>query len=123
MTIALQAYFEALDRLKKNQPDRVSIGTKITNDAVALEAGRGKGSIKKSRVIFSDLIEAIDAAAADQSKPKDDAREKLGRAKDNAEKYRVLYEQALARELSLLHENHELKQRIAALSSKVTRIK
>ena len=52
----LADYFEALDRLQKGRPRIVPLGTKITNDAVSLEAGRKKGSIKKSRDLFKDLI-------------------------------------------------------------------
>ena len=41
----IEEYFKALERLKKNKPLNVPIGTKITNDAVSLEAGRKKGTI------------------------------------------------------------------------------
>ena len=44
----LTEYFSALDRLKKNKPIRIPKGTKITNDSVALEAGKKKGTIKRS---------------------------------------------------------------------------
>lgn len=108
----LEEYFEALERLKKNQPMKVPKGTKITNDSVALEAGRGKGSIKKSRPVFSDLIEAVRRVAETQANPSDEIRLKLERTKAGAEKYRRLYEEALARELSLLHEVHEIKQEL-----------
>lgn len=117
MASALDDYFEALERLKKNQPIRVSKGTKITNDAVALEAGRGKGSIKKSRPVFSDIIDAIVNAAEIQSKSADDIKGKLDRTKGNVEKYRKLYEEALARELSLIHEVHELRKELLKLKS------
>ena len=65
----LDDYFAALERLKKGTSKIVPKGTKITNDAVALEAGRGKGSIKKSRLVFADLIAAIDEAAKTQASP------------------------------------------------------
>ncbi|WP_228200272.1 hypothetical protein [Acinetobacter baumannii] len=67
MSEALIEYFEALERLKVNKPIRIDIGTKISNDSVALEAGRNKGAIKKSRLIFADLIVAIDCAAKEQN--------------------------------------------------------
>jgi len=102
MTGILKDYFEALERLKKGKPINVLKGTKITNDSVSLEAGRKKGTIKKSRPIFSDLIEAIDAAAKVETKPGDEMRSKLDEAKDQAARYRVLWEEALAREVSLV---------------------
>ena len=36
-------YFDALERLKSGKPINVPKGTKITNDSVALEAGRKRG--------------------------------------------------------------------------------
>lgn len=52
----IDIYFSALERLIKNVPVNVPLGTKISYDAVSLEAGKSKGSIKKSRPIFTDLI-------------------------------------------------------------------
>ena len=77
MSEALIEYFEALERLKVNKPIRMNIGTKITNDSVALEAGRSKGAVKKSRLIFADLIIAIDSAAAEQNVTSLDQRKLL----------------------------------------------
>ena len=124
MADTLAEYFDALERLKKGRTNIVPKGTRITNDAVALEAGRGKGSIKKSRAAFSDLIAAIDQAAEDQSRSRDEVKERLETAKGSADKYRTLWEQALAREVSLLHELHEVRQQLAKLTgSKVLPIR
>lgn len=60
MSEMLKDYFEALERLKSGKPVIMPKGTKITNDSVSLEAGRKKGTIKKSRQIFAELIKAID---------------------------------------------------------------
>lgn len=98
----LSDYFNALDRLIKGQPKRVDIGTRISKDAVALEAGRKKGTIKKSRPVFHDLIIAIDAAALVNSEPVEKNKEKLSQAKAEAAKYRSLWEEALVREISLV---------------------
>ena len=57
MNDTLQEYFEALERLKSNNPINVLKNSKINNDSVALEAGRKRGSIKKSREIFAELME------------------------------------------------------------------
>ncbi|SAK61374.1 hypothetical protein AWB79_02797 [Caballeronia hypogeia] len=116
MADTLNDYFKALERLKNGNPTSVPKGTRISNDAVALEAGRGKGSIKKSRPIFKDLIEAIDHAAADQARPKGEAKEQLASARMSASKYRLLWEEALAREASLLVELFETKKALAKLT-------
>lgn len=116
MTQPVDDYLEALARLKAGQPLHVPKGIKITNDSVALEAGRGKGSIKKSRAVFSDLIQAIDAAATAQAKGSNQQKEKLDKAKSTAEQYRRGLEAALARELSLLYELYEVKKRLAKLT-------
>jgi len=98
----LKDYFEALERLKRGKPVNVPKGSKISNDSVSLEAGRKKGTIKKSRPIFSDLIQAIDAVAKAETKPTDEMQGRLHEARADAVRYRVLWEEALAREVSLV---------------------
>lgn len=115
-TGTLQDYFAALERLKQGRPNTVPKGTRITNDAVALEAGRGKGSIKKSRPIFYALIQAIDEAATAQSQPKNTEKERLRKAKESAEQCRRDLEAALAREVSLLREVYALKKQLSKLT-------
>lgn len=112
----LDDYFTALERLKAGKPLIVQKGTRITNDAVSLEAGRGKGSIKKSRDIYADLILAIEQAALEQSKPQNDHKEKIVKARGLAEQRRQELEAALAREVSLLKELYETKKQLAKLT-------
>jgi hypothetical protein len=116
MTQAHADYYEALARLQAGTATRVPKATKITNDAVALEAGRGKGSIKKSRPVFSDLIAAIDAAALEQSQGVNKDIARLDKAKLSAVTYRSELEAALAREVSLLYELYEVKKQLARLT-------
>lgn len=115
-TQPLDDYFAALERLKKGTPKVVPKGTKITNDAVALEAGRGKGSIKRSRVVFSDLIGAVSAAALAQDAPERALQERLARAKALGESYHVQLDAAIGRELCLLREIAELKKTLSKLT-------
>lgn len=123
----LKDYFDALERLKRGKPVNVPKGTKITNDSVSQEAGRKKGTIKKSRPVFSDLIEAIDVAAKAEIKPQDEMRTRLDDAKSEIARYRTLWEEALAREVSLVKELWDTreswaKEREAMASAKVTPI-
>lgn len=115
MSEVLNEYSQALERLKNGCPTRVSKGARINNDNVALEAGRKKGSIKKSRPVFKDLIEAIDAAAAEQSSPEKQITRRLEKTRGEAQSYREKWEQALCRELSLLQEVYALKKEMAKL--------
>lgn len=108
----MQEYFEALERLVKNKPKVVLKGTKISNDTVALEAGRGKGSIKKSRPQFSVLIEQIKDEAQRQKDSSDGSEQKIAKLKSQVKKYREMYEESVSREVSLYHENLALKKRI-----------
>lgn len=112
MPDTLMDYFDALIRLKAGRPVHVPKGTKITNDAVSLEAGRSKGSIKKSREVFFDLIQAIDAAATEQSKDGSGQKDKLEKVKNNYDQCRRELEAALAREVSLLYELYEVKKQL-----------
>jgi hypothetical protein len=115
MSQAIKDYFEALERLKSGAPTRVRADTLISNDAVALEAGRKPGSIKKSRDVFADLIVAIDQAAEKQTQKQRKQKAATDMAKLSAADYRRQLEQALGRELSLVRELFRLKQELASL--------
>jgi hypothetical protein len=112
----LDEYFAALDRLKTGNPRIVRKGTKITNNAVSMEAGRGEGSIKKSRDAFADLISSITLAAAQQSSPRNKEKERLARSRGMAAQYHCDLEAALAREVSLLKELYDVKKELARLT-------
>ena len=70
----LKDYYDALERLKINKPINVPVGTKITNDAVSLEAGRKKGTIKRSREVFTELIEEIKKYSDKEKAPKKECK-------------------------------------------------
>jgi len=116
---ALNEYYLALERLKNGSPERVAKGTKINNDAVSLEAGRKKGTIKRSRPVFDDLIIAISAASL-ESRPESVHKEQLALAKAETAKYRVLWEEALAREVSLVKQLWSERAEWAAEKSALT---
>lgn len=115
MSEILGEYWEALERLKQGKPVHVSVGTKISNDSVALEAKRNKGAIKKSRIIFADLIVAIDIAANEQKISPIDQR-KLLKLQDEVKALRKDLESALGREMSLLYENYQIKKQLNELN-------
>lgn len=108
----MQEYYDALERLKTNKPIFVPIGTKITNDAVSLEAGRKKGTIKKSRPQFSELIAEIEIAANKQKAPIQDCEAQVEKYKAKYREERELKEQALNRELMHLERINELEKRL-----------
>ena len=109
MSDAMIDYYAALDRLSKRK------GARINNDTVAIEAGRKKGSIKKSRPQFAELIDAIDAANAASERPKLDVTDRLERAKGDAKHLRAQLDASLARELSLLRQVFSLRKELSAL--------
>ena len=124
MPSALQEYYEALDRLKSNKTIRVSKGTKISKDAVALEAGRKRGSIKNSRAIFSELIVDIKNAKNEQKDKKIIPRDQTVKAKFERDHYKKLYEESLGRELSMLRQIDMLKTEIGKIKQySVRRVK
>lgn len=116
MSQSMADYFDALERLIAGDPRVMAKGTKINNDAVALEAGRGKGSIKISRPIFADLIVAIDRAAEAQAKNSNPEKERIEKLKGSVEDYRAKWEAAISREVCLLQEVYELKQHLRKLT-------
>jgi len=105
-------YEIALQRLVENKPNIVPPGSKITINNVALEAGRGKGSIRKDRECFDELREKTKAAAAKQKK------ENSAKPNKGAEKlFKDLYHESLARELMLISQIDELDKDLSALSN------
>lgn len=108
-TETLKPYYDALNRILAGNPQRISKATKITLNAVSLEAGKSAGSIKKQRSVFAPLIREIQERARIQqenSKPGflkvQKARHKASKERDKAMSFEALYKEALARELMLL---------------------
>ena len=99
---ALDEYYQALDRLKTSNTVRVPKGTRISKDSVALEAGRKRSSIKKSRVVFEQLIIDINLAAEEQSRRDKKPKQIMEELKAEKNHYRQLYHEALNRELMLI---------------------
>ncbi|MEB3767277.1 hypothetical protein [Acinetobacter sp. MD2] len=111
---ALNDYYAALERLKANKPSVLPKGSAINNDTVALEAGRKRGSIKKSR--HAALVEAIEQAANNAGQNMPSSAQKIEQAKNKTKAVRSDYEQLkedyerlLEKFNSLLLENFELR--------------
>ena len=107
---AVDNYMSALERLKNNTPVVLPKGTRISKDTVALEAGRKRSSIKKSRPQFANLIEEIELAASIRSKPEEDSKANLDKLKSEKEHYKNLYHQSLNRELMLIKRLSDLEK-------------
>lgn len=106
----LNEYWLALERLQKNKPIILPKGSLINKDTVALEAGRKRGSIKKSRKNFTDLITAIDLANQIIDHQGQDIKTKLANERSKKANYRELYHQSLNRELMLLDRLAQLEK-------------
>ncbi|WP_367351789.1 hypothetical protein [Achromobacter animicus] len=115
MSNALKEFYEALDRLSRGTPIRVPPSTRITNDAVSLEAGRKKGAIKRSRHQHVELIAAIKVATLNRPLSTIETLQlRLQEAKTEAATYRAMYEEGLVREVSLLKELNDLQGKLLA---------
>lgn len=110
MNETLQEYFDAFERLKANQPINIPKNSKINNDTVALEAGRKRGSIKKSREIFTELIDAIEKATQKNNAEYERLESKFLKLKETTKKYKEMYEKAINRELMYLEQINELEK-------------
>lgn len=117
---ALKEYYAALERLKANKPTILAKGSAINNDTVALEAGRKRGSIKKSRHVV--LVEAIELAAQEAgqnvfspAQQIEQAKNKTKAVKSDYEQLKEDYEKLLEKANSLLLENFELRQNARTL--------
>jgi hypothetical protein len=100
--VQVDKYYAALQRL-------VERGSPISNDAVALEAGSGRGSIKKSRPAYAELIAAIDHAAREQADAKVTA-DPTPALRLEIQTLTQRLDQALEREVCLLHEVYTLRE-------------
>ncbi|MFD1438150.1 hypothetical protein HLH14_02125 [Acinetobacter sp. ANC 4282] len=116
---ALNEYYAALGRLKANRPTTLPKGSAINNDTVALEAGRKRGSIKKSR--HAALVEEIELAAQEmgQEEPSpaqqiEQAKSKTKAVKTDYEQLKEDYEKLLEKCNSLLLENFDLRQKTSS---------
>jgi hypothetical protein len=108
MSDAISDYYAALDRLKQRK-------AKINNDTVALEAGRKKGSIKKSRPQFAALIQAIEEAQKEVVRPEAVIVDRLEQARGNVKDIQRRLDASLARELALVREVFRLRKDLAVL--------
>ncbi len=95
-------YLAALERLKRRKEP-------INNDAVAKEAGSGKGSIKKSRPGYAALIEAIEQAALEQKQTKA-ISDPIPQLRQKLATLQQLLDNALEREVCLLDEVYSLRE-------------
>lgn len=95
-------YLEALARLKAR-------GEPINNDAVAKEAGSGKGSIKKSRPSHASLVAAIERAALEQTRAKA-ASDPIPQLRHHIATLQQRLDNALEREVCLLNELYDLRE-------------
>lgn len=113
---SLKMYDEALDRLIAGKPRVIKKGTKISNNAVSIEAGRKAGSIKASRVVYDDLRARIEAAALEQARPKRESEVRRQRMSTKKEELEKKLDAALTRELNLVIELLGVRKQLAALT-------
>lgn len=100
--VQVDKYYAALQRLIDREAP-------ISNDAVALEAGSGRGSIKRSRPAYAELIAAIDRAATEQAEAKV-AADPTPALRLEIQTLTQRLDQALEREVCLLHEIYTLRE-------------
>jgi len=119
---AVDEYYAALERLKKNKPTNVPRGSAINKDTVALEAGKKRGSIR-NRSGFEQLIADIAAAAAAEKKTKrttsELAKENYAAKEQEIEALKEENDVLKTRYMSLLYQNYELQNIIAKHGIKV----
>ncbi|MEE4697085.1 hypothetical protein DND58_05715 [Pseudomonas syringae pv. pisi] len=125
--VTLRPYYEALNRLVAGHSTLVPAGTKITLNAVALEAGKSAGSIKKSRPVYAPLIREIELKAKAQLEKAspgafkvDQAKRKMSDAKQRADSFEQKYKAALGRELMLLRAWDKMDRRLRQIDNVVS---
>lgn len=112
MDDAIFEYFDALKRIKEKKPIRVHRDAKITQNLVALEAGRKAGSIKPSRSSFALLIKEIEKAAKEQDKGTDMLKAKLFGQQEEISKIELAIDQSLSRQANLIFAIYKTKLKL-----------
>lgn len=123
MSKALVNLNEALNRLIINTPIRVSKGSKINNDTVALEAGLKRGAVKRSRPELAELLDNIREAEAkrlgkeySKKNSKIVMQNETLKLKQQLKELQDKYDVQLSQINSLIFENHRLKRENQFLS-------
>ncbi len=117
---AIDDYRAALERLKAGKPTIVPKGSDINKDTVALEAGRKRGAIKKSREEFEGLIIEIEKASAHSPVSTQEAKINRLKARLDAIKQELKAAKkernvALNKLVATVHQNFQLQQKIKQL--------
>lgn len=112
---------QAFSRIKNGEFSfEKNIGKRVTPAMVSQEAGLDKGYLKRSRLNHKVLIMLIDEYAKTQDSMKLSElkkKQKLEQKKNEADNYRNLYEESLARELKLLNQLYIYEQELKKLRS------
>jgi hypothetical protein len=119
---AIDDYYDALQRLIDNKPLNIPIGSKINKDNVALEACRKRGSIKKSRQVFDQLIDDILNAEEKRTQGTRKLQDKLEQTKQDKVTTETLYNESLNRELMYLETINELEKEIKKYKEPVNNV-
>lgn len=114
MSSHLKDYYDALDRLSRNRPEILGRGALITFDNVALEAGKSKGAIKANRAVYRKLRNEILVAKDAQNSPEIAIENRIKSLKADVQKYKLLYEDAIKREISLYRQLFDMMDRLVA---------
>jgi hypothetical protein len=120
---AIDDYYDALQRIINNNPLNIPKGSKINNDTVALEAYRKRGSIKKSRKGFEQLITDILEAESKRTQGVRKLEGKLEKTKQDKLNIETLYNESLNRELMYLETLNELEKEIEKYKQPLNNIK
>lgn len=119
---AIDDYYDALQRLINNKPLNIPKDSKINNDTVALEASRKRGSIKRSREGFEQLIKDILTAEEKRTQGARKLQDKLEQTKQDKINIEVLYNKSLNRELMYLETINELEKEINKYKEPINKI-
>lgn len=117
MASAIIDYIEALNRLVKR-------GVKPTLDAVAIEAGRKKGSIRRGLARHDEIVAAIERAAEKFGKEIEKSKEfqqatRIVKLKKERDQYKQWYDNLLANHLSVIYQLEEQRIEIMELKEKL----
>ena len=106
-------YWRAFYRLKNDKPIVLPKGSKVNLDNVAMEAGRKRGAIKRSRRSQNEIVAAIDNSSIQISNSHRNLVRKLGNESRRALDYKSQYHKLLNHTIMLNNKIKEQEEIIA----------
>lgn len=103
---AVELFIEAFQRLKNNEPINIPLGSAVTQNNVAREAGRDPSALRADR--YPELLQQIQAYVASKDEQKKEIKKSFKNRSRNSEERMLDFKKERDRLLSICHSQQNL---------------